>query len=394
MDGAIARGIRDPLHLAASSAVRSGNGATLRRRRQPRWWRRSAEAADPAEAAQYPSRRWQNCRMPSATFTSPRPSRQTVWRQIRALRSRPPGRAGKGEQRRRVFGSALEQAEQLLTAAEAAGYASRPILLFYGLSQAGRAIAASTAADNNSYQLSGHGIKAHNLGHRTPLAKVTVKDDGRGSFTQLAHLLGSISLREGTPLGQLWATIPDLRATPLGPATAQYLPVLQLQREDAGDRPGIAEWIVGLSERPGGYSPKNISEEDLLAVLGGYPTLAGSLPFGEEIWIKPLAGHESMCTIRCWPYAFPGRRDQPYRDDYDRWVFPPLDDRGKPLHPLLAWWALLFALSMLARYEPASWISHLDVDASPNAVPLEAALDQALHTCPELVLHAIRAVAG
>jgi hypothetical protein len=48
---------------------------------------------------------------------------------------------------------------------------------------------------------------------------------------------------------------------------------------------------------------------------------------------------------------------------------------------------------MLARYEPASWISALDTDASPNAVPLEAALDQALDTCPELILHAISAAA-
>lgn len=92
-----------------------------------------------------------------------------MWREIRALRSHPLGRAGKGD-RKRVFGSALVQAEQLLTAAGAAGYASRPILLFYGLSQAGRAIAAAwTAADNDSYRLNGHGIRALDLDQRPPL---------------------------------------------------------------------------------------------------------------------------------------------------------------------------------------------------------------------------------
>jgi hypothetical protein len=63
-----------------------------------------------------------------------------------------------------------------------------------------------------------------------------------------------------------------------------------------------------------------------------------------------------------------------------------------PLHPLLSWWALLFALSMLARYESASWIGHLDIDASPDAIKLRTALDLALDTCPQLVLAAIRAV--
>jgi hypothetical protein len=41
-----------------------------------------------------------------------------------------------------------------------------------------------------------------------------------------------------------------------------------------------------------------------------------------------------------------GPEGQPYRDDQDRWIFPPFDDDGHTLHPLLAWWALLFALSM------------------------------------------------
>jgi len=88
-----------------------------------------------------------------------------VWREIRVLRSHPPGGAGKGD-RKRVFGSALVQAEQLLTAAGAAGYASWPILLFYGLSRAGRTIA---AADNDSYRLNRHGIRALDLDQRPPL---------------------------------------------------------------------------------------------------------------------------------------------------------------------------------------------------------------------------------
>lgn len=337
--------------------------------------------------------------MPPTTFTASRPSRSAVWRQIRALRSQPPGRAGGTRERKRVFGSALEQAEQLLTAAEDVGYAARPILLFYGLSQAGRAIAAaSTAADNNSYKLNGHGVKVLDLDQRPPLPRLTVKDDGLGSFTQLAQMLGSVSLRDGAPLGQLWATIPDLLATPLEPMSPQYLPVLQLQpvlalRNGRYVSPGNAVWVVGLPPRSGGYPPGDIAEEEVSAILSNYPTLAGSQPSGMEEWFKSREDLRNRGTVRLLVSASPDGDDQPYRDDRDRWVFPPLDDRGKPLHPLLAWWALLFALSMLARYEPASWISALDADASPNAVPLETALDHALDTCPELILHAISAVA-
>jgi hypothetical protein len=42
-----------------------------------------------------------------------------------------------------VYVAALQQAEQLFHAAREAGFASSPLLLFYGLSQAGRAIAAA-----------------------------------------------------------------------------------------------------------------------------------------------------------------------------------------------------------------------------------------------------------
>lgn len=91
---------------------------------------------------------------------------------------------------------------------------------------------------------------------------------------------------------------------------------------------------------------------------------------------------------------FEDRCTLPYRGHDDRWVFPALGGDTAALHPLLAWWALLYALSMLARYEPASWVNHLNVDASPSSVPLESALGHALNTCPHLILQAIRAVSS
>jgi hypothetical protein len=50
---------------------------------------------------------------------------------------------------------------------------------------------------------------------------------------------------------------------------------------------------------------------------------------------------------------------------------PTVAGYDRPLHPLLAWWAVLFCLSMLARYQPGEWVSHIDVNTSPYAVALE-----------------------
>ena len=64
---------------------------------------------------------------------------------VRSTRAEPPGLAADDPARRALFGAALQQFDELLTAAEVTGYASRPLPLFYALSQAGRAVAAAFA---------------------------------------------------------------------------------------------------------------------------------------------------------------------------------------------------------------------------------------------------------
>jgi hypothetical protein len=326
------------------------------------------------------------------------PSRATVWRNIRAFRYQGAGRAKKGT-RKAVFTSALEQAEQLFDAADIVGYAARPILLFYGLSQAGRAIAAaSTAADNNAYELAGHGIKVPTLGQRPPLHELMVVDDvGGGSFIQLANLLRSGTLPDGAPLGQLWAIIPDLPGPHLDTGTTSYLPWLRYRNV------GVSERVITgrISELPPRL--KSASTAKVAAFLAGYPTLAGyiSLTSLGDTGVPPRTD-DTLGVFCKWRVSenkdeqdyeiIEDRLTQPYRGDSERFVFPALGGASRPLHPLLAWWALLFALSMLARYEPESWTSCMDRNTSANAVPLEAALDRALHTCPELISHAIQAV--
>jgi hypothetical protein len=76
---------------------------------------------------------------------------------IRASRAEPPGLAQE-EQRRAVYGPALSQFEELMGAADAASAQTRPLALFYALSQGGRAIAAARL--QGDWRLKGHGLEA------------------------------------------------------------------------------------------------------------------------------------------------------------------------------------------------------------------------------------------
>ena len=58
-----------------------------------------------------------------------------------------------------LYTAALEQAQQQFIAAERVAVESRAINLFYGLSQAGRALSCAYAPAGEAYELVGHGIR-------------------------------------------------------------------------------------------------------------------------------------------------------------------------------------------------------------------------------------------
>ena len=63
---------------------------------------------------------------------------------------------------------------------------------------------------------------------------------------------------------------------------------------------------------------------------------------------------------------------------------------GDPPSELMTWWALLYGLSILARYHPREWTVALRLDSSPLAVPIIDALDEAFDHLPYLVLVALQ----
>jgi hypothetical protein len=125
-----------------------------------------------------------------------------------------------------VFLAALEQSEQLMRAAEEVGYAARPLALFYSLSQAGRAIAA-TRLLGETWRLAGHGLHEPfdqvgvDLMHRRiKPQKGSGKVDAQGrrdSFSGVAAASGSGWLTGDVVLGEAWCAIPEMLNHPQMP---------------------------------------------------------------------------------------------------------------------------------------------------------------------------------
>ncbi len=106
------------------------------------------------------------------------------------------------------------------------------------------------------------------------------------------------------------------------------------------------------------------------------------------------AGGDSITLLLHDP--LPGRPPQDafnalapqYRWVGRRWLRPAIVGAEPPV-PLMTWWALLFGLSMLARYHPAEWAQALDRQHSWAATELERAMDVAIEALPQLILEAL-----
>lgn len=335
-----------------------------------------------------------------------------IWQLLRTTRHRPPGRARSGA-RRETFNAALEQAEQLLTAAGQVGPATRPILLFYGVSQLGRAVAASaTNLDNNSYRLSGHGLNDRNLDGVTEhsLASIVVWGLERGAFPTVAAALRSATMTREFCLGELWSWIPDSGRIPVRGAATAY-PLLQLLPEPASSVvltthdplwvnahvQGIPRQLVLAALESGDHK----AVRDLMTELfSHYPGLSGwtALEFQTDRLFFEWGGQELLnLKVR-----LPKSTDQSAPDFVDavtsayhgaHYLYPTANGTGSAMHPFLIWWEVLFVLSKLARYQPREWAKLINVAAHPDAAGIEYLLSEALIALPEIAMHALERAA-
>ena len=338
-----------------------------------------------------------------------------TWQDIRALRAAPPGRAGSGS-RKKTFGAALQQAHELATAAENAGGATKPILLFYALSQAHRAVCAARLRDN--WERSGHGLSVPSRGAdvlNTIIRSQSGANDLYSGAVQAADA-GPPLAGEAT-VGELWAAHPDLagvslsdQARPRALGVKRAIPIVD-RGDAAAPAPADALYLLlyGLRELQ--------SPGDLTAVLRAYPSLASAQPVTSPTGLSLGLGfrEELRNGIVYRSLALPpdlaplvrvevgGNRLVDHNDRFrkmfaegeirgdreSRWAIPAVGQPPQVLSGLSLWWLLLLGLSSLARYEPALWVNALDVDRSQIADGLERALDVAQRVLPHYVFTAL-----
>jgi YaaC-like Protein len=147
--------------------------------------------------------------------------------------------------------------------------------------------------------------------------------------------------------------------------------------------------------------PPDADLDTLLRYLGDYPTAEGTYMWHtqgmREDMLVTQPSPLGLLPVFCWPDVPTDGRLRARRLDE---IAPDYRGRGSRLllpragcryaiSPLMLWWALLFGLSSIARYDPETWVGALAVNDSDLAVPIEAALGAALEALPDLILNAL-----
>lgn len=106
--------------------------------------------------------------------------------------------------RRQTFAAAMGQFEEQFTAAKVVTAATRPLNLYYGLCQAGIAIA--TAHADDPWSFSSHGL--HLVDREAEFSDMMVRPEGDGGFQRVAAATGSPAITEPVSLGRCGRRFP------------------------------------------------------------------------------------------------------------------------------------------------------------------------------------------
>lgn len=312
---------------------------------------------------------------------------------VRSTRAEPLGRAADDPGRRALFGAALQQFDELLTAAEMTGYASRPLPLFYALSQAGRAVAAAFA---ERPRIGAHGMAEDRSSAERSILRRRFR---RRPFNNdaLSVVCAALELPDPFPeqgeraiaLGAAWAAVPRLSMyVPVwepswAPVLSAYPSETALGTVAARDD---APWMSLFVER-------QVPRENAILDRRRYPYLPSDFAHDNVIRRGPARMTDSALGTISWSSPPTSGREFTHpdlQDTNERWLFPAAPNGTAPFTPLTAWWVLLFGLSVVARYDPGPWSQALNLDDSSGyAVPLRLVLDEALSHLPWVVLAAL-----
>lgn len=230
----------------------------------------------------------------------------------------------------------------------------------------------------SEFELSGHGIHgpqapSPTFDMVTDFARLTVHSDTRkqsGSFVRLSKALGSVLIPKGAELGALWRMIVEAQLhEPLGIDGSAVL------LDEHSSDPNV---VSASTANRAAFS----GEDDVLSALQDYPDLAGG-----KVVIGRVQG--SSFEVRLPEGRVTETVGTYYRQS--KVFLPEVPGTGQIMHPLMSWWAILFALSTLARYHPVDRHSLTDRDRSVHAVPIALLLETALDAVPDLIAEALEA---
>ena len=349
---------------------------------------------------------------------------------LRSMRANRPNFAASGA-RARTFGAGLEQAEQLWRASEVVESVASPLLLFYGLTQAGRAVCAAGTPGNSWEGAQRHGLAFRFSppadGAHLNLTTVIVSPNGSGLVHQVANILHSPVLNSSVSLSDLIASL-DSDLLFDDSQIPHPRPLEVYENGDPGELfAADARQSLFLGPVPEHFAsnreaippgPHNLAYtriisppgEPIAEWLAAYPTLRalgvptsvdGPEPSGGRIdsgdWVIRLAWDGGTRISGLNQSEWTARQlDVVYGDDTNATygvVLPAVAGNNEAQDLLICWWLILYCLSMLARYYPTAWTEMLDVDTSLLAVPLDHLISVARSKVPTLlyrVLHNLR----
>lgn len=222
----------------------------------------------------------------------------------------------------------------------------------------------------------------------------TGKNNERTSFGRLSRVLGG-PLSGKVPLGEIWPLLFETtKKAPLGDPRSEPLVVALRPRLLVGAH-GVDTVELTL---PRVIEDLPVDQRPSLAeFLARYPGLRGwrtRTPANSEVtWPA-----EQQPLQLQWELTEQEAETGHVLSDRLTWyrrhllAYPTLDQQPQPLHPMMAWWAVLFTLSMLTRYHPAEWTRLVDVNQCEQATAIEFVLDTALAAIPDLVDESIEQV--
>jgi len=210
------------------------------------------------------------------------------------------------------------------------------------------------------------------------------RHDGKDAFGAVSRAIGSPDLADDVEIGALWAALPGSYRIPAGSWQPQWRAALAVLDETAyrGKEGQVQVQAMSMGGNP--------HLDEMSTLRGRYPSLPADTKIGLKRGDPPL-GLGNWIAVLTWSdeTALADVALGTASDEKALHLLPTLPNQDERPAELMIWWALLYGLSIFARYYPGLWMEALAVDHSELTVPLEGILHAALTAIPALLYREI-----